>query len=180
MDSNIFLFYFENATDIEKVLSRRPWTLKGAHLVLKLWDPKLLWHEIDFSQSTFWVQVHGLPGLWQKPFYLHRICSEVGHDLEDESTMEDNHYWKRFIRVRVNVNISMPLKSRIFLPRTRHDDLWIGLKYEKLLECCFNYGMLGHLAKDCNIPPDSLSNQFGVRFPTFGEWLNADNACTPP
>ncbi|GMY23746.1 hypothetical protein FCV25MIE_18987 [Fagus crenata] len=74
----------------------------------------------------------------------------------------------------------MPLKSGIFLPKTGHDDLWIGLKSEKLLECCFNSVMLGHLAKDCNVPPDSLSNQFGVRFPTFGEWLNTDNACTPP
>lgn len=53
MDYNVFLFTFENPSDLEKVFRKRPWTLRGAHLVLKKWAPDLLGNEIDFSKSSF-------------------------------------------------------------------------------------------------------------------------------
>lgn len=55
MDRNVFLFSFENSSDLEKIFRKRPWTLRGAHLVLKKWAPDLLGHEIDFTMSSFWV-----------------------------------------------------------------------------------------------------------------------------
>ena len=78
------------------------------------------------------------------------------------------------------MDITKLVKPGVFLPRPGHDDLWIGFKFEKLPKCCFNCGLLGHLAKDCNLHPFSLSNQFGVRFPAYGNWLYADNAHKPP
>lgn len=71
------------------------------------------------------------------------------------------------------MDITKPLKPRIFLPRQNRDNLWVGFKYEKIPDVCYNYGIAGHLASDCTMPLSTLSNQFGVRFPAFGEWLNA-------
>lgn len=42
------------------VLAKGPWTVRGAHLALKDWRSDKTLDEIDFSFSTFWVQVHGL------------------------------------------------------------------------------------------------------------------------
>jgi hypothetical protein len=43
---------------------------------------------MDFSRSTFWVQIHGLPGLWQKPVYLNNIGKEIGQVVMEESVLE--------------------------------------------------------------------------------------------
>ena len=180
MGKNIFLFSFGTVTELENIFQRRPWTLRGAHLVLKKWSPDLLWQEVDFSRSTFWVQIHGLPGLWQKPEHLRCIGSEVGEVLASESDIGVSLPWKKFYRLRIDVDISKPLKPGVFLPRNGRDDLWIALKYEKLPDSCFNCGCIGHITKDCNSPLVSLSNQYGVRFQAYGGWLSADNDLFPP
>uniref|UniRef100_A0A2N9FGJ6 CCHC-type domain-containing protein n=1 Tax=Fagus sylvatica TaxID=28930 RepID=A0A2N9FGJ6_FAGSY len=99
MECNVFLFTFENPSDLKKVFRKRPWTLRGAHLVLKKWAPDLL---------------------------------------------------------------------------------GVGFKYEKLPDVCYNCGVIWHLAKNCGVPPTTISNQFGVRFLTFGDWLSAVKDVVPP
>ncbi len=78
VDKHLFLFSFECSSDLDLVFLRRPWTLRGAHLVLKRCIPDLHWQEMDFSLSTFWAQVHGLPASWQKTGYLRNIGSKLG------------------------------------------------------------------------------------------------------
>ncbi len=36
MDRNVFLFSFQHEVDLNLVFRRRPWTLHGAHLILKV------------------------------------------------------------------------------------------------------------------------------------------------
>lgn len=74
---NLFVFSFEQESNLHHAYSRRPWTLKGAHLLLKDWKPYLTLDEIDFTTSTFWVQVHGLPSAWQFEDNLRRIGMAV-------------------------------------------------------------------------------------------------------
>uniref|UniRef100_A0A2N9HH03 Reverse transcriptase domain-containing protein n=1 Tax=Fagus sylvatica TaxID=28930 RepID=A0A2N9HH03_FAGSY len=70
-----------------------PWTLRGAHLILKFWEPNLNWNEIDFSKSTFWIQVHGLPSLWQNKPNLTRIGNKVGTVIEVDLIGEPPPRW---------------------------------------------------------------------------------------
>jgi hypothetical protein len=88
MDRNIFQFSFGHEVDRHLAFNRRPWTIKGAHLVLKTWSPELTCQEIDFTFSTFWVQAHGLPMLWQGKENLHRIGQQAGRVLETDLVAE--------------------------------------------------------------------------------------------
>jgi hypothetical protein len=160
--------------------NKRPWTLKGAHLNLQEWRPDLTWEEVDFSWPTFWIQVHGLPPCWQNKENLERIGGKAGRVKEVDSVGENICQGRRFIRIRVDVNITKPLLPGFFLPRPGLNDLWINLKYEKLPDTCFNYGLLDHDGRTCGINPLKQSNQFGVKFLAYGQWMRTENFLIPP
>jgi cell division septation protein DedD len=80
----------------------------------------------------------------------------------------------------VEVDISVPLKPGMFLPRNELDDVWIGLKYEKMPEFCYKCGLIGHEVNGCYSAATYISNQFDHKFPAFGPWLRSDNEDRPP
>ncbi|KAK9997661.1 hypothetical protein SO802_022347 [Lithocarpus litseifolius] len=61
LDRNVFLFSFNHEADVKRAWDRRPWSIKGEHLILKKFRADLSFNEVDFSTTVFWVQVHGLP-----------------------------------------------------------------------------------------------------------------------
>jgi hypothetical protein len=57
--------------------------------------------------------------------------------------------WKRFIRVRVGVDVNSPFPMGFPMDRTPLPVLWIPFKYEKLGSFCYRCGILGHDVKNC-------------------------------
>ena len=179
LSKEVFTFIFHHEIDLHKVYSRRPWSIRGSHLVLKRWSPKLTWQEVDFSTSSIWVQVHGLPPLWRTEDNLKRIGSRVGSVLEVDLTGESGGAWSKFIRLRVEVDIANPLSPGVFLLRPNIKDLWIGLKYEKIANLCYRCGIIGHDQKNCSTEVFKLKNPSGEMFKAAGPWLRTDNKDIP-
>ncbi|PON38183.1 hypothetical protein PanWU01x14_314760 [Parasponia andersonii] len=61
LNRNKFGFIFPSTVDKKRVLERGPWAINGDHLVLINTPPNISLHEIDFSTTTFWVRILGLP-----------------------------------------------------------------------------------------------------------------------
>uniref|UniRef100_A0A2N9EZP9 Reverse transcriptase domain-containing protein n=1 Tax=Fagus sylvatica TaxID=28930 RepID=A0A2N9EZP9_FAGSY len=95
VDRNIFMFSFEHEADLSLAYKRRPWTIRGAHLNLKMWNPELSWQEIDFSRSSFWVPIHGLPPSWYCKEYIEKIGGVAGQVLEVDLIGEPRIQWQR-------------------------------------------------------------------------------------
>ena len=180
LGKDIFLLAFQHEADMNKVFLRRPWSIRGGHLILKKWHPDLSWQEVSFSTSSFWVQVHNLLILWRTEENLSKIGSKVGHVTEMDLIGDTGGAWKRFIRVRVDINIDSPLIPGIFLPRPNKRDLWIGIKYERLADVCYNCGTLGHDQKGCQSETFLLPSPTGSMFRAAGPWLRAENDECPP
>ena len=101
---------------------------------------------------------------------INRIALWIGRIIDVDFTDEPKPHWKKFVRVRVEVDITIPLKSGMFLPRPGLPNLWIGLKYKKLFDLCYKYDSFEHVEKDCGHPKMLLSNKYGIKFPAFGDW----------
>ena len=179
LNKNIFMFTFHHEADRHKVFLKRPWSINGGHLVLKKWDPDLTWQEVDFCSSSLWVQIHGLPTLWRTEDNLRKIGAKAGSVTDVDLVGDSGGAWRKFFRVRIDVDLSNPLLPGVYLPRPNRRDLWIGLKYEKIADLCYRCGIIGHDQKICSAMPFQLSNPSGKRFNAAGPWLRTENEDIP-
>ena len=123
--------------------------VKVAISFFKKWGPDITWQEVNFSTSTFWVQVHGLPTLWRTENNLKKIGSYLGQVLEADIVGGPGGSWKKFLWVWVYIPIEKPLLPSFLLPQPNKSDIWIGFKYEKLADICYECGIIGHEERSC-------------------------------
>ncbi|KAH7863674.1 hypothetical protein Vadar_020620 [Vaccinium darrowii] len=139
---NIYAFGFKNEKDLSKIIGNGPWSVMGSLMVLRRWDSKKSFSELDFTFSPFWVQIHGLP-----LGYINTKSGKViAESLGDVIAVEDPGKWGKvasYIRVRVWVNVSKPLKKGSFLRRPKEEDLWLSfssLRAENAVNDTIQYG----------------------------------------
>lgn len=104
LSKEVFMFILHHEADLHNVFEKRPWSIRGGHLVIKKWSSNLTWQVVDFSSSTVWVQIHGLPALWQTEENLRKIGSKIGSVSEVDLISDPGGAWRKFIRVRVDVD----------------------------------------------------------------------------
>lgn len=61
MGDHKVMFVFPEALDIDRVLMREPWTFDRHLVVLERMKRSVAIEELEFNQTSFWVQVYDLP-----------------------------------------------------------------------------------------------------------------------
>lgn len=61
----------------------------------------------------------------------------------------DTATFKDYLRLRVIIDITKPLKKGFFLKQRDKEDLWIKFKYERLSDFCYVCRLIGHGLNDC-------------------------------
>lgn len=70
-------------------------------------------------------------------------------------TVNSEGLWKDFMRVRVQMDISKPIKRKMKVKPSRSEPFYIEFKYERLPTFCFLCGLIGHNENSCDILFDS-------------------------
>lgn len=109
VNASTLVFDFDNSRDIDQVLELSPWSIHGHCLNLKFCLAHKSDDEIDFGRVQMWVQIHGLSLEMFNKQNAQCIGDSIGQCLrtEDVQTM----HLRTFLRVQVDVDISMPLMS---------------------------------------------------------------------
>nr|POE70515.1 hypothetical protein CFP56_22915 [Quercus suber] len=168
VDKNIFMFSFLYEADVRRAWDKRPWTVKGEHLILKRFCSDISVSEVDFSTTEFWIQIHGLPLNRRSKENVLKIGSIAGKALDTDLIGPGSRIWSKSVRVRVELDIRCPLVPGFPLEMDNLPVLWIPFKFEKLGNFCFGCGLLGHDLLNCQ--------ELGVQnCGFFGKWLRVDN-----
>ena len=139
VESNCFLFIFEDEGDRRWVVANEPWHFDKALLVLK---------EMDFLHPFLGLDSPSPPVCNdQINWYFHR--GQVGQVIEVESDGNGNCFGQ-YLCVRVLLNIRKPIRrgSKVRLGLCGKV-CWVDFKYEKLPEFCYVCGIIGHITRDC-------------------------------
>ena len=143
------LFSFEDKEDVDKIMDSEPWSFSKHLVVMKRYDNDRPLDDVKYDWTTFWVQVHGLPLRYMTIEAAEKICRGVGEVIkQSDSKVYDGG---NFIRVKVSVDITIPLCRGRLIKLKDDKQVWVSFKYERLPNICYWCGQLTHNDKDCEI-----------------------------
>lgn len=143
---------------MDSILRQGPWNIRGSLLLLLLWSPELAIAEIELTLCPFWVQIHGLPCQNMTIKNVVMIRKALGEILGVENLDTSRLLCRQYLRVKVDIDTSQPLKPGFHLPRPNKTSLWISFRYERLGDYCTKCGLIGHKKLGCPHRPE-------LRFP---------------
>lgn len=166
---NIFLFNFTDLETSNRILEKAPWNILGQVLILKQWNPQISVHEIDFTHAPYWIQIHGMPLEFFSKQNAAHTGSKIGEVIDVEDPFHGTTIKRSFLRVRVLLNTKNPLPAGFWIPRLHFPKIWVQLRYEKLMDYCYNCGRLRHDQRACRHKRALDAVNFSK--PMYGPWL---------
>ncbi|XP_031104042.1 uncharacterized protein LOC116007477 isoform X3 [Ipomoea triloba] len=149
LDENLFLFQFPHVKDMQRVIDDGPWSFENNILVCKQVQLGIRPEDVGLDKVAFWVQVHDLPAIYASPEFIACIGGYVGTFISEDPN-NFGHSRRSFYRIRVEMDVNVPLKRRMKLFRKDGSFQWLIFKYERLTTFCFCCGLLGHSDKFCH------------------------------
>jgi hypothetical protein len=171
MNDNKLVFVFEDEADRERVMMGEPWAYDKHLVILKRIEEDEAIEEVEFRETSFWVQLHGLPVRRMNHEVANALGSSLGK-IDRVSEGEANAEGGMAMRIRVSMDVTKPLcrgrKTRIEKGR----EMWISFKYERLPNFCYWCRHVSQSDKDC---PYWLRNKdsLSIEEQQFGPWLRA-------
>lgn len=169
LDVNLFLFQFYHEIDINRVIEGSPWTFNRKVLIISRMKEGDNPRCVPLNTIDLWVQIHDL----QPGFMSDKVFSEVGNQVGKYICSCPSNFkgvWRDYMRIRVTMNLSKPLKRRMKLRKSGNEWVWITFKYENVHVFCFICGLLGHSDKFCSQLFEKPENEI-VR--PYGIWMRA-------
>lgn len=96
---------FQLVFEKEEVLQGRPWSFDRSLIFFHEFDGSIPPNANNFSHEPFWVQFHNLPLAGMTKEYGELIASAIIMVDFDKEELG----WGRFLRVRVEIDITKPL-----------------------------------------------------------------------
>lgn len=164
------LFVFDNKDEVEKILAGEPWSFDRHLVVLQKMDNTTPVQDLSLNKVSLWVQVHNIPFSFLNKGVMEELCEVVGE--VNRSSKDADVEGGSYIRVRVRVDISLPLCGGRVLSIEGSEDVWISFKYERLPNICYWCGCLNHFDRDCDLWIES-DGSLDRSAQEYGAWIRA-------
>ncbi|XP_040987664.1 uncharacterized protein LOC121235381 [Juglans microcarpa x Juglans regia] len=163
--TNKFLVEFNKEEDLQKVIKGRPWSFDRWLLCLQVFEGNRFINELLFNKEEFWVHAYNMPF----SSMTYEVGVQIGGCIGRVITIQVDDRgigWGKFLRIRVEVNISEALLRGVFLSFAGKKT-WVPLKYERLPTFCFKCGVIKHAKSGCSV------SSLGDSKLQYGAWLRA-------
>lgn len=149
IDTNLYLFQLYQELHIKRVIDGSPWSFNRKALIIALMKEGDIPRGVNLNTLDLWIQVHDLRASFMTEKVLKEVGNYIGTYMESCSS-NFTGVWREYLRVRVTVDLTKPLKRRMKVRKSGDEWFWILLKYENIPTFCFICGLLGHSEKFCS------------------------------
>ena len=168
MGDHILLFVFYNKKEVEKIFASEPWSFNKYLVVLQRFENNVPIRELSFTWTAMWVQIHDIPFRYLNRRVAEEICEVVG--AVDHTTSTDEMEGGNLKRVRVSIDISLPLCRGRIITLEDGDEVWVKFRYERLPNIFYWCGCLTHSDRDCEVWINS-DGTLKAGDQVYGPWL---------
>ncbi|KAK4397799.1 hypothetical protein Sango_1255400 [Sesamum angolense] len=162
------LFKFYHKLDKSRVWERRPWTFDKNLVVQSEVAEDVNPLTIPLIWSSFHDHVQRLPVRQMTREMVEAIGHRIGR--YEDSADSCQFMWDSSMRLRVELDISKPLKRFRQLRTTRGEGLVVSFTYERLPNFCYLCGLLGQVDRNCVRCYEEGFVESGGEL-QYGEWL---------
>ncbi|KAL9675546.1 hypothetical protein QQ045_003748 [Rhodiola kirilowii] len=158
--NNMALAKFKTESDMKKVRDGGPWLCMDSLILMHEWCSDLAPEEFIMNRLGVWAQMHNLlvGAVLNDKECGEKLAGNIGKFIKVGQS-ESEGARKRFIRVRVEIEIDKPLVTGFFLRRQNRDPLWVNVNYERLPGSCSKCGRLNHDSEKCIYVIDPMQAQ---------------------
>lgn len=187
MEPNLFIFQFYHEIDVKRVMQGCPWSFNRRALIMKRLKEGDNPRSIELNTLDLWVQIHDLKVGFMSEKVVKQIGDYIGSFVESCSSNFVG-VWREYMRVRVTIDLSKPLKRHMKIRQTGDSWYWITFKYENVPTFCFICGIIGHSEKLCSklftTPEKEITKAYGAWMrapfkrhikPIGAKWLRSGN-----
>jgi hypothetical protein len=171
IEDNLFMAVFNTQDDLERIFVQSPWTFDKKLIQIIRFENDMQPSQAKFRYSAFWVRILNLA--------IKSMIREVGEDIGnvignslEVDVPEDGIGWGRYLRIRVELDVTQPLLRGMILEYDDSAPFWVDFQYEHLPIFCYRCGLLGHNGNDCVVGRRSGEVPIGPG-EHFGSWLRA-------
>ena len=141
--SNLFQFKFQSEYDLDRILRGGPWSFDNQLLMLMQWKAGMNSKNVVLEHASMWIQIWGVPF----DIMALKVAMEIGNKMgvvEDVERRRRSEEQNLFLRVKVALPISKPIRRGGFLMSLDGNRHWVDYKYERLPVFYHFCGILGH------------------------------------
>ncbi|XP_050211399.1 uncharacterized protein LOC126661587 [Mercurialis annua] len=154
---SIFVCEFSSVRDKLKILREAPWHYDRQLIILAELTGDEQPAEMKLESSPFWVRLCNVPLNCRDRASIIRIAGRAGTVLEVRD--EDVNTWGKHLRVRIQVNVTSPLKRGVMVRNKNGDKVWVYFRFERMPNYCYWCGHIGHVHDDCEVIPDDIETK---------------------
>ena len=169
--ANLFQFKFKMEFQMARILKDGPWSFDNQMLLLKRWQRGMSTANVVLDCVSLWVQIWGAPFDMVSPQVVADIGGRIGM-VEEVEKQRSNDSLSLFIRVRVSVFVSKPLKRGCFVSDSEGNRTWLNFKYERLVMFYYFCRFVGHDLKHC-VGFFAAEKNGATMELQYGDWLKA-------
>ena len=127
LGNHTMLFSFDSETEVDTILANTPWSFDKHLMILQKYDGVSKIEDLDFNNTPFWIQLHGLSAKFMNTTVAETLCELAGQILKLPNAKTED--CGGFMRVRVMVDISQPLCRGRMVTLDDNRELCVSFKY---------------------------------------------------
>ena len=113
------------------------------------YDKTLPVEDLKFDRTLFWVQIHGLLYRYMNVKAAEKICEVLSRVIYSTNSTETER--GHFMRIRVSLDVTLPLCCGRIISLENGKMVWVTFKYERFPNLCYWCGQLEHDDRDCDL-----------------------------